>query len=72
MKSKGENERYTELNAEVQRIARRDKKTFLNEQCKVEENNRMRKTRNLFKKIEDINGTFHARMGMIKEELVWT
>ena len=72
MKSKGENERYTELNAEVQRIARRDKKTFLNEQCKVEENNRMRKTRNLFKKIRDTKGTFHANIGSIKEEMVWT
>ena len=72
MKGKGEKERYTKLNAEVQRIARMDKKTFLNEQCKVEENNRMGMTRNLFKKIDDINRTFRARMGMIKEEMVWT
>ena len=67
-KSKGERERYTQLNAEFQRIARRDKKAFLSEQCKqVEENNRIGKTRDLFKKIGDIKGTFHARMGMIKD-----
>ena len=61
-KSKGEKERYTHLNAEFQRIARRDKKAFLSEQCKeIEENNRMGKTRDLFKKIRDIKGTFHAR-----------
>ena len=66
-KSKGEKERHKHLNAEFQRIARRDKKSFLNEQCKdIKENNRMRKTRNLFKKIGAIKGTFHARMGMIK------
>ena len=68
MKSKGERERYTQLNAEFQRIARRDKKAFLSEQCKeIEENNRMGKPRDLFKKIEDTEGTFHARMGPIKD-----
>ena len=68
MKSKGEKERYTHLNAEFQRIARRDKKAFLSNQCKErEENNRMRKTRDLFKKIRDIKGTFHAKMGSIKD-----
>ena len=68
MKSKGEREQYTQLNAEFQRIARRDKKAFLNEQCQeTERNNRMVKTRHLFKKIGDIMGTFHARMGTIKE-----
>ena len=67
MKGKGERERYTQLNAEFQRRARREKRAFLNEQCKeVEENNRMGKTRDLFKKIGDIKGIFHARMGMIK------
>ena len=67
MKGKGERERYTQLNAELQRRARREKRAFLNEQCKeVEENNRMGKTRDLFKKIGDIKGIFHARMGMIK------
>ena len=66
-KGKGEKERYTHLNAEFQRIAKRDKKTFLSNQCKeIEENNRMRKTRNLFKKIRDTKGTFHAKMGSIK------
>ena len=66
-KGKGEKERYTHLNAEFQRIARRDKKAFLNDQCKeIEENNRMRKTRDLFKKIRDTKGTFHAKMGTIK------
>ena len=60
--SKGEKERYTHLNAEFQRIARRDKKAFLSEQCKeIEENNRMEKTRDLFRRIRDINGAFHAR-----------
>ena len=64
VKSKGEKERYTHLNAEFQRIARRDKKAFLSEQCKeIEENNRMGKTRDLFKKIRDTKGTFHAKMG---------
>ena len=66
-KGKGEKERYTHLNSEFQRIARRDKKTFLNEQCKqIEENNGMEKTRDLLKKIRDIKGTFHAKMGTIK------
>ena len=66
--SKGERERYTKLNVELQRIVRRDKKAFLNEQCKQgEENNRMRKTRNLFKKIGGIKETFHARMDKIKD-----
>ena len=68
MKGKGEKERYTHLTAEFQRIARRDKKAFLNDQCKeIEENNRMGKTRNLFKKIGDTKGTFHANMGTIKD-----
>ena len=67
-KSKGEKKRYTHLNAEIQRIARRDKKAFLNDQCKeIEENNRMGKTRDLFKKIRDTKGTFHAKMGSIKD-----
>ena len=66
---KGEKERYTHLNAEFQRIARRDKKTFLSNQCKeIEENNRMGKTRGLFKKIRDTKGTFHAKMGTIKDQ----
>ena len=66
--SKGEKERYTHLNAEFQRIARRDKKAFLSDQCKeIEENNRMGKTRDLFKKIRDSKGTFHAKMGSIKD-----
>ena len=68
MKSKGEKERYTHLNVEFQRIARRDKKAFLSDQCKeIEENNRMRKTRDLFKKSRDTKGTFHAKMGSIKD-----
>ena len=68
MKSKVEKERYTHLNAEFQRIARRDKKAFLNDQCKeIEENNRMGKTRDLFKKIRDTKGNFHAKMGTIKD-----
>ena len=68
VKGKGEKERYTHLNAEFQRIARRDKKAFLNDQCKeIEENSRMEKTRNLFKKIRDTKGTFHAKMGLIKD-----
>ena len=67
-KGKGEKERYTHLNAEFQRIARKDKKTFLSDQCKeIEENNRMGKTRDLFKKIQDTKGTFHAKMGTIKD-----
>ena len=67
-KSKGEKERYTHLNAEFQRIARRDKKAFLSDQCKeIEENSRMGMTRDLFKKIRDTKGTFHAKMGTIKD-----
>ena len=67
VKSKGEKERYSHLNAEFQRIARRDKKAFLSDHCKeTEENNRMGKTRDLFKKIRDTKGTFHAKMGSIK------
>ena len=67
-KSKGEKERYKHLNAEFQRIARRDKRAFLSDQCKeTEENNRMGKTRDLFKKIRDTKGTFHAKMGSITE-----
>ena len=67
-KSKREKERYIHLNAEFQRIARRDKKAFLSEQCKeIEKNNRMGKTRDLFKKIRDTKGTFHAKMGLIKD-----
>ena len=67
-KGKGGKERYTHLNAEFQRIARRDKKPFLSDRCKeIEENNRMGKTRNLFKKIRDTKGTFHAKMGSIKD-----
>ena len=67
-KSKGEKERYKHLNAEFQRIARRDKKAFLSNQCKeIEKNNRMGKTRDLFKKIRDTKGTFHAKMGSIKD-----
>ena len=68
VKSKGEKERYTHLNAEFQRIARREKKAFLSDQYKeIEENNRMGKTRDLFKKIRDTKGTFHAKMGTIKD-----
>ena len=67
-KYKGKKERYTHLNAELQRIARRDKKAFLSDQCKeIEENDRMGKTRDLFKKITDTKGTFHAKMGSIKD-----
>ena len=67
VKSKGKKERYKHLNAEFQRIAKRDKKAFLSNQCKeIEENNRMGKTRDLFEKIKDIKGTFHAKMGTIK------
>ena len=67
-KSKGERERYSHLEAEFQRIARRDKKAFLSDQCKeIEENNRMVKTRDLMKKIRDTKGTFHAMMGLIKD-----
>ena len=68
MKGKGAKERYTHLNVEFQRIARRDKKAFLSDQCKeIDENNRMGKTRDLFKKIRDTKGTFHAKMGSIKD-----
>ena len=68
VKGKGEKERYIHLNAEFQRIARRDKKAFLSDQCKeIEENNRMGKTRDLFKKIRDTKGTFHAKVGLIKD-----
>ena len=67
-KSKGEEERYKHLNAEFQRIARKDKKAFFSDQCKeIEENNRMGKTIDLFKKIRDTKGTFHAKMGSIKD-----
>ena len=70
-KSKGEKERYTHLNAEFQKIARRDKKAFSSNQCKeIEENNRMGKTRDLFKKTRDTKGTFHAKMGTIKDRNV--
>ena len=72
VKSKGEKERYTHLNAEFQRIARREKKAFLSDQCKeTEENNRMGKTRDLFKKIRDTKATFHAKMDTIKTEMIW-
>ena len=68
VKNKGKKERYTLLNAEFQRISRRDKKAFLSNQCKeIEENHRLGKTRDLFKKIRDTKGTFHAKMGLIKE-----
>ena len=68
LKGKGEKERYTHLNAEFQRIARRDKKVFLSDQRKeIEENNRLGKTRDFFKKIRDTKGTFHAKMGRIKD-----
>ena len=69
MKNTGEKERYTHLNAEFQRIARRDKKAFLSHQCReIEENNRMGKTRDLFKKIRATKGTFHAKIGSIKDK----
>ena len=72
-KDKRDKERYTHLNAEFQRIARRNKKAFLSDQCKeIEENNRMGKTRDLFKKIRDTKGTFHAKMSTIKDRNVWT
>ena len=66
-KGKGEKERYTNLSAEFQRISRRGKKAFLSDQCKEIENNRMGKTRDLFKKIRDTKGTFHAKLGLIKD-----
>ena len=69
MKGKGEKETYTHLNAEFQRIARRDEKTFFSDQCKeIEENNRMGKTRHLIKKIKDTKGTFHVKIGTIKDK----
>ena len=72
-KDKGEMERYTHLNAEFQRTVRRDKKAFLSDQCKeIEENNRMGKTRDLFKKISDTKGIFHEKMDTIRTEMVWT
>ena len=68
VKGKGEKERYTHLNAEFQRITKRDRKAFLSDQCKeIEENNRMGKTRDLFKKVRDTKGTFHAKMSTIKD-----
>ena len=72
-KGKEEKERYTHLNAEFQRIARRDKKAFLSHQCKeIKENNRMGKIGDLFKKIRDTKGTFQAKMGIIRKEMAWT
>ena len=72
VKGKGEKEKYTHQNAEFQRIARRVKQAFLSNQCKeIEENNRMGKARDVFKKIRDTKGTFHAKMGTIKTEIVW-
>ena len=72
VKEEGEKERYIHLNAEFQRIARRYKKAFLSDQCKeIEENNRMGKTRDLFKKIRDTKGTFHAKTGSKRTEMVW-
>ena len=71
-KGNGEKERYTHLYAEFQRIARRDKKAFLSDQCReIEENNRMGKTRDLFKKIRDTKGMFHSKVGTIKYRMVW-
>ena len=72
-KGKGEKERYTHLNAEFQRVTRRDNKAFLRDQCKeIEENNRMGKTRDLFKKTRDTKGTFHAKMAQERTEMIWT
>ena len=72
-KSKGEKEKYKHLNAEFQRIARRDKKAFFSDQCKeIEENNRLGRSRDLFKKIRDTKGIFHAKMGSIKDRNAWT
>ena len=70
VKSKGENERYIHLNAEFQRIARRDKKTFLSDQCKEIEDNRIGKLRDLFKKIRDTKGIFHAKLGTMKDRKI--
>ena len=73
VKGKEERERYIQLNAEFQRIARRGKKAFLSEQCKeIKENNRMGKTRDLFNKSTDIKEIFHAKMGSIKDKMIWT
>ena len=73
VKGKGEKERYTHLNAEFQRIARRDKKAFPSDQCKeIEKNNRKGNTRDLFKKIRDTKGTFNPKMDTIKDRMVWT
>ena len=73
VKSQGEKEKYKHLNAEFQRKARRDKKAFFSDQCKeIEEKNRMEKTRDLVKKMRDTKGSFHAKMGSIKIEMVWT
>ena len=73
MKSKGEKERHTHLNAEFQRIARSDKKAFLRHKCEeIEKHNRMSKTRDLFRKIKDTKGTFHAKMGTIRDRMVCT
>ena len=73
VKGRGEKERYTHVNAEFHRIARRDKKAFLSDQCKeIEENNRMGKTRDLSKKIRDTKGTFHAKMDTKRTKMVWT
>ena len=72
-KSKGEKERYSHLNAEFQRIARKDKKAFFSDQYQeIEKNNRMGKTKDLFKKMRDTKGTLHAKMGSIRTEMVWT
>ena len=72
-RGKGEKERYTHMNAEFQRIARRDKKAFLSDQCReIEDNNRMGKIRDLFKKIRDTKGTFHERWAKERTEMVWT
>ena len=71
-KKQGKKEKYKHLNAEFQRIARRDKKAFLSNQCEeIEENNRMGKTRDLLKKIRDTKGTFHTKMGLIRTKMVW-
>ena len=73
VKNKGEKERYKHMNAEYQRIARRDKKAFLSDQCReIEENNRVGKTRDLLKKIRDTKGTLHARWARERKEMVWT
>ena len=73
VENNGEKERYKHLKAEFQRIAERDKKAFFSDQCKeIEENNKMGKTIDLFKKISDSKGTFHAKMGSIKTEMLWT